>query len=217
MNIHSTYNTTKHKRALNRKDAAIRIILSVVACSLLILQGCNDTEYPSIETYNFSFENNSEEWEQGGLSLNTPMVDWATDVSTDISSDGDYSIMLYLNNISEEGEIWIERCFDLKPNCRYKVHIEYDFASADWEDDNPWKIITTALADPTQIQPAYQGNTSNGATAEDGFVWLHKNYEFSVVTLSSGGIYINIGVCGPVGTARTYYIDNVNITFIKYY
>jgi hypothetical protein len=214
MNI---FHNLKLKETSNRKNAAISIILPIVACLLLTLQGCNDTEYPSVEKYIFSFENSLEEWEQGGISLDMPLVDWTADISTDISSDGDYSVMLYLNNIDEVGEIWIEHCFDLKPNCRYKVHIEYDFASADWENDKLWRIITSALPDPTQITPAYQGDTGNGASAEDGFVWLHKSYDSSVITSADGEIYINIGVCGLLETARTYYIDNVNLTFIKYY
>ncbi len=195
--------------------ATTRIIICVIACSLLLLLGCNNDKYPLSETYTFSFEN-AEGWVRGGISLDMPLVDWSIEVSDDIASDGDYSVMLYLNNIVEEGAVWIERYFNLKPNCRYNIHLEYDFASADWSEENLWTIITSVLPGSSQIKASYQEDTRNGAAAGDGFVWLHKSYDFIATTFSSGELYVNIGVFGLPETARTYYIDNISITFTRY-
>jgi hypothetical protein len=196
--------------------AVIKTTVSAVFCSLLILQGCSCDKYPLSETYTYSFENNMEGWDSSGIALDTPLIDWVVDVSDDISSDGDYSVMLYLNNITEESAIWIERYYNLKPHCRYNVHVEYDFASADWSNDSLWTIIASVLPASSQIKASYQEDTGNGASAEDGFVWLHKSYDFIATTFSSGEIYVNIGVHGLPLTARTYYIDNINITFTRY-
>jgi hypothetical protein len=195
---------------------AIKITVAILFCSLLILQGCDNGKYPLSESYSFSFENVLEGWDKSGLQLDTSLVDWAVEISDDISSDGEYSMMLYLNNINEDGAVWIERYFNLKPNCRYNIHIDYDFASADWSNDNLWKIITSALPAVSQIKVSYQEDTGNGASAEDGFVWVHKSYDFIATTFSSGQIYVNIGVQGLPETARTYYLDNINITFTRY-
>ncbi len=196
--------------------AVIKTTVSAVFCSLLILQGCSCDKYPLSETYTYSFKNNMEGWDNSGISLDTPLIDWVVDVSDDISSDGDYSVMLYLNNITEESAIWIDRYYNLKPHCRYSVHIEYDFASADWSDDSLWTIIASVLPASSQIKAMYQEDTGNGASAEDGFVWLHKSYDLIATTFSSGEIYVNIGVRGLPQTARTYYIDNINIIFTRY-
>jgi hypothetical protein len=204
------------KRADKICHAAIKVTIAIVICLTMIFQGCDNGKYPLSETYAYSFENSSEEWVEGGISLDKPLVDWAIEVSNDISNDGVYSIMLYLNNIIEESAIWIERYFNLKPSCRYNIKVEYDFASADWSDENLWLIITSALPAVTQIKASYQGNTGNGATAEDGFVWTHKSYNFIATTSSNGQIYINIGVQGLPETARTYYLDNIRITFTNY-
>ena len=212
MNIN---NNMKLKGTSKISCAAMRIIISVIVCSLLLLQGCDNDKYPLSETYTFSFEN-VEGWGGGGISLDVPLVDWTIDISDDIASDGDYSVMLYLNNIVGEGAVWIERYFNLKPNCRYNIHVEYDFASADWSDDNLWTIITSVLPDTSQIKASYQEDTGNGASAEYGFVWIHKSYDFIATTFSSGQLYVNIGVFGLPETARTYYIDNISITFTRY-
>lgn len=204
------------KRAYKICHTAIKITIAIVICSTMIFQGCDNGKYPLSETYVYSFENSSEEWVEGGISLDMPLVDWAVEVSNDIASDGDYSVMLYLNNITEESAIWIERYFNLKPNCRYNIHIEYDFASADLPDDSLWTIITSVLPATSQIKASYQEDTCNGADAEDGFVWLHKSYDFIATTFSNGDIYVNIGVYGLPETARTYYIDNISIIFTRY-
>jgi hypothetical protein len=209
-------NITKIIKFKTVSKAAIKIIVSIIVCSVLILMNCSCDKYPLSETFAYSFENTLEGWESGGISLDTPLIDWVVDVSDDISSDGNYSVMLYLNNIVEESAIWIERFFTLKPNCRYNVHIEYDFASADWSEDNLWTIITSVLPATSQIKASYQEDTGNDASAEDGFVWLHKSYDFIATTFASGEIYVNIGVYGLPETARTYYLDNINMTFTRY-
>jgi hypothetical protein len=209
-------NITKNVESKIVSKTAIKITVSVVACLVLILTNCGCDKYPLTETYSYSFENTLEGWDSSGISLDAPFIDWVVDVSDDISSDGDSSIMLYLNNITEESAIWIERYFNLKPHCRYNIHIEYDFASADWSDDSLWTIITSVLPAVSQIKASYQEDTGNDASAEDGFVWLHKSYDFIATTFASGEIYVNIGVYGLPETARTYYIDNINITFTRY-
>ncbi len=209
-------NITKIIRFKTVSKATIKMAVSVIACSILILMNCSCDKYPLSETYTYSFENTLEGWDSSGIYLDAPFIDWVVDVSDDISSDADYSVMLYLNNITEESAVWIERYFNLKPHCRYNIHIEYDFASADWSDDSLWTIITSVLPATSQIKASYQEDTGNRASAEDGFVWLHKSYDFIATTFASGEIYANIGVYGLPETARTYYIDNINITFTRY-
>jgi len=123
------------------------------------------------------------------------------------------AIMLYLHNTNEAGKIWIERLFEAEPNGSYQVHVEYDFASADWKDTGLWTIITGVVSAPLESELILQGDTSNNAKPEDGFVWLRKNYDFNVKSGADGKVYVLVGVSGTPETARTYYVDNMTISF----
>jgi len=154
-----------------------------------------------------------EGWVANGTDLDNPPVEWSIERSNDIASDGKTAVRLYLNNMNDAGKIWIERPFDGEPNRTYQVHVKYDFASADWGDMNLWTIITSVSPQPPVPGLLYQGDTGNNARPEDGFVWLRKSYDFDVDSGPDGKIYIVIGVWGTWETARTYYLDNVSISF----
>lgn len=149
--------------------------------------------------------------------LGDPPADWSIDCSSDIASDGNSAIRLYLNNNdSNAGKIWISKTFDIEPHFAYRAHIEYDFASADWDNTNLWNIITAVLAgEPEEIEPVCQGDTGNNAGPADGFVWSHKSYDFTVSTSFADSLCVLIGICGIPQTARTYYLDNVSVSLTK--
>lgn len=189
-------------------------ILSLLSIILLIaLAGCDGSAIPTSGTHTFSFEGDMEEWVANGTDLNNPQVEWSIERSEDIASDGKTAVRLYLNNLNDAGKIWIQRQLDAEANRDYHVHLQYDFASADWGDMNLWTIITSVSPQPPVPGLLYQGDTGNGARPEDGFVWLHKGYDFDITSGSDGKVYIVIGVWGTWEAARTYYLDNVGISF----
>jgi hypothetical protein len=168
----------------------------------------------------FSFEDNFEGWttyatdvgEQGGT-----VDDWSISRSQDLARDGTVSIKLFLENANDAGKIWIERPFLVQPNGRYRVQVQYAFASEDWGDVNFWTIIAGVLPERPQmgedLRPAFQGDTSNGNhTAPTGFVWLDKSYTFTVQSDASATLHVVIGVWGTYEVARTYYVDSVHVT-----
>jgi hypothetical protein len=191
----------------------LKLFSFLVILMLIALVGCDGPEIPTSGTYTFSFERDMEEWVAKGTDLDNPPVEWSIERSDDIASDGNTAVRLYLNNLNDAGKIWIQRQFDTEPNRTYCVHLKYDFASADWGDLNLWTIITSASPLPPVPGLLYQGDTGNSARPEDGFVWLHKGYDFDVTSGSDGKVYIVIGVWGTWETARTYYLDNVGISF----
>jgi hypothetical protein len=162
----------------------------------------------------FSFEHDMQGWTAGGADLDNLPAHWSVERSRDIASDGRTSVRLYLNDINDEGKVWIERLFDVEPGRTYQVQVEYDFASADWGYMNLWTIIT-GVVPKAPGQPGglvYQGDTKNNARPEDGFAWRHKRYHFSVQPGPEGKLYVVIGICGTRQTARTYYLDNITLT-----
>lgn len=167
---------------------------------------------PSV-AYRFSFEHDMDGWVAEGTDLDNPPVEWSIERSQDLASDGETAIRLYLNNINDAGKIWGERAFDVEPNREYQVHLEYDFATADWGDMNLWTIITGVVSQPPKVKGGlvYQEDTGNNARPGDGFVWLYKSYDFTVESDEDSKLYIMIGVWGTWETARTYYLDNVKV------
>jgi hypothetical protein len=190
-----------------------KLFSSLVILVLIALAGCDGPGIPTSGTYTFSFERDMEEWVANGTDLDNPPAEWSVERSEDIASDGKIAVRLYLNNLNDAGKIWIERQFDAEANCTYHVRLDYDFATADWGDVNLWTIITSVSPQPPVPGLLYQGDTGNSARSEDGFVWLHKSYDFDVESGPDGRVYIVIGVWGTWETARTYYLDNVSISF----
>ena len=180
---------------------------------LALLTGCDASGIPSSGTLTFSFEEDMEGWVANGTDLDNPPVEWSIERSTDIASNGKTAVGLYLNNMNDAGKIWIERPFDGEPNRNYQVHVEYGFSSADWGDMNLWTIITGVVPESAKTELVFQGNTGNNAKPEDGFVWLRKSYDFDVKSGPDGKLYVMIGIWGTWETARTYYLDNVSISF----
>jgi len=189
----------------------LKSFLLLLTAALIVSTGCDGAGIPLTDNYTFSFESGMEGWTADGADLDNPPVEWSIECSTDIASDGDSAIRLYLNNTNDAGKIWIENSFDIEPNHTYQVHVEYDFASADWGDMNLWTIITGAVTESAKTKLVYQENTGNDAEPEEGFVWLRKSYDFTVKTGSEDNLYIIIGVWGTWETARTYYLDNVSV------
>ena len=190
-------------------------IIYLLVCIPLILAGCSTLQIP--KQTEFSFEQGMDGWVAQGTDLSNPAVEWSIELSGDMASEGDTSLKVYLNNLNDAGKIWIQRPFDVDSDSYYQVHVDYDFASADYGDLNLWTIITGAvLGPPTKADElVYQRDTGNGADKDEGYKWLHKTYTFDMRTGPEKEIYVIIGVWGTWETARTYYIDNIKVTTVK--
>ena len=190
-------------------------IACLLVCIPLLLTGCNTLHFP--KEIKSSFESGMDEWVDGGTDLSDPTDEWSIEPSEDMATEGRTSLKVYLNNLNDAGKIWVQRSFEVDSNSYYQVHVEYDFASADYGDLNLWTIITGALLGPPSKadELVYQRDTGNGADKDEGYKWLHKTYTFDMRTGPEKEIYVVIGVWGTWETARTYYLDNVKITIVK--
>ena len=195
---------------MNNRNLAYLLILP-----LLVIAGCSQPQELVSNSYSYSFERDMGEWVADGTDLENQPVEWSVERSQDIASNGKTSVRLYLNNMNDQGKIWIERPFDVLPNHTYQVQVEYDLATADWGDMNLWTIITGVVPKPPKQTGGfvYQGHTGNNAGPEDGFVWVHKSYDSIVRSAQEGNLYVIIGIWGTWETGRTYYIDNVEVVF----
>jgi hypothetical protein len=184
-----------------------------------VLGACDDdsTGPDDQETFTFSFEDDLQGWAAQGIDLDDPPVTWAITQSEDTSTAGDGSAKFVLDNLNDAGKIFLERAFELEPDTEYDVRIAFDFASADWGDQNHWTIIAGAHAAPPEDRDdlRMQGNTANGEDEEGEHVWLEKSYDLQVTSDDEGNVVIAVGVWGTYEVERTYYIDDLRITFTE--
>lgn len=182
------------------------------------LVGCDDSTGPgNRDFFTFSFEDDLDGWQAKGIDLDEPTVTWSIAQSDDTSTVGDGSAKYVLDNMNDAGKIFLQRTFELDPDTDYDVRIEFDFATADWGDTNHWRIIAgahaAAPADADDLE--FQGETANGEDEDSEHVWLEKSYDLEVTSNDDGDIVIAIGVWGTFEVERSYYIDDLRITFTE--
>jgi hypothetical protein len=181
------------------------IILSLLLISNSILP----------QSYFYSFENTHSGWDTTGidLQLGDTTIAWSIHPSNEIAIDSSFSMQYYLENYNDAGKIWIQMPYSVEQNKDYIVTINYKFASRDFGLANLWTIITGVhLSPPTNAQElTYQGHTGNGFDFDTGYVWLDKNYEFSINSNSSNKLWTVIGIWGNWETPRIYYLDSLSI------
>jgi hypothetical protein len=191
------------------------IYILILALVALIFTDCNIANMP--QSMNFSFEQGMEGWTTNGTDLDNPPDQWSIEPSQDMASKGKTSLKFSMENVNDAGKIWITRSFNVEQETHYQVEVTYRFASADYGDLNLWNIITGVALEPprTAGELVYQGDTGNGADPDDGWVWQHKTYNFNIRTGPEKELYVTIGIWGTWETHRTYYFDDVEVTFVK--
>jgi hypothetical protein len=164
----------------------------------------------------YSFENDMEGWTPHAvdLELSNDSIDWSIARSQDIWEDGAASVKFDLNNLNDNGKIWIERPFSVEPKKKYKISVDYAFHSNDCGDSPRFKIITGVFRKQPQsgddLVDAFQGKTTGCVWG-----WLHKSYEFTVKSKKSDMLYVVIGIRGTEQAHRTYNLDSVCVTVTK--
>jgi hypothetical protein len=167
------------------------------------------------DSFVFSFETGMEGWVATGTDLE-PTIPWSITRTTDMAINGETSLKFILTNLNDAGKIWIERPFYLKPDMLYHVNVKYDFASGDCANCVNQFVIITGVAQrrpETRDDLTFQENTGNGSEPIGYYVWLGKNYDFTLRSGAGGILYVFIGIWGVWEVTRIYYVDNVRITF----
>jgi len=168
------------------------------------------------ETRFFSFENDFEGWmpRAADVELGDGSIDWSITHSKEIWEDGVASVKFDLNDLNENGKIWIERTFSVEPKKKYKITLDYAFHSADCGDAPRFRIITGVFRKQPQsgddLTDAFQEKTTSCAWG-----WLHKSYQFTLKSKKSDVLYVVIGIKGIQEDHRTYNFDSVCVTLTK--
>jgi hypothetical protein len=174
----------------------------------------------------FSFEDGLEGWSAGaagayagnctaGAQGNCTMA-WSVERTAERAREGAFSVRLYLDNLQDQGRIWMVRAFDATPSRLYRLQLAFAFASSDGVTVKPWGILAGALStQPTTSQdmaPTYRGGTGSGSPNPGEYVWLEKAYDSTVRASSDGHLWVVMGLWGTCEGPRTYYVDTVRVT-----
>jgi len=192
-----------------------RIVLTATLAAAL-LACADDTLGPDgIVRFATSFESGLDGFSANGTDLDDPPIEWSIERTNLEADEGAWSVRLDLENLNDAGKIWIERSFDLEAGRAYDVELSYAFGSSDFGDINLWTIIAGVVPEDPEITDdlVFQGNTGNGEEEDVGVVWLEKSHAFTATAGAGGELWVVLGVWGTSEFPRTYYLDDVEITF----
>jgi hypothetical protein len=159
----------------------------------------------------FSFEQDIEGWIPNGTNLQLGSggtIPWSITRSQEMAKDGASSVKLLLDNINDQGEIWIQRPFTLHPNQTYQVRVSYFIAGP----TGPGFMIAGALTSPPTVPDdlvTFLGDSSTRGP----FRWARKILEFTAQADSVGTLFVIIGIAGAFEGQLVYYVDSVRTTF----
>jgi hypothetical protein len=135
------------------------------------------------------------------------VFNWRITRSTQQAHDGNTSLKMFLDGTNDDGTIWLERRFDVKPNSTTKVRIRFWLWSEGQSDFNTWPVVAYAgRANPeTEEDFTIVGQTDRRAG------WSRYELVQEVTAGSSGRIWVAFGFGATWETPRTYFIDSVKV------
>ena len=192
--------------------------LPVASAVGVLAGGCGaSTDEPFLrQTFGFTFESDAGDWVPDGTDLEDPPVTWSVERSDELAERGDWAIRLSLDNLNDAGKIWMERAFELRPNGTYDVEVALDFASADFGEIGLWTIIAgVSESDPETVDDlVFRDETGNGSSEDVGHLWGTRSYSLEPATADEDGLlWVALGVWGTFETSRTYFVDDLELTF----
>jgi hypothetical protein len=166
-----------------------------------------------------SFESDLQEWNANAADMESggQPNDWSITRLEEVplgGEDGDYSVQFRLNNLNENGKLWIERAFAVEPRRKYKVELDYAFHHYYCAGPPPKFRI---LAGVFRRRPL-SGEDILGAVQEKTGItkclwgWTHKSYSFKIKSKKSDTLYVVIGIWDTEKAHRTYNIDSVCVS-----
>jgi hypothetical protein len=168
------------------------------------------------QTASYSFEGNLQGWQPRAIDVDDggAKADWSIAPSNGRADDGGFSALVFLDNLTDAGKVWVQKPFVVEPGRNYKVSVSYSFATKDFGTINLWRIITgVRTAPPEKAEDlTFQGETGHGSPSDIGYVWLDKSYDFDMQSGPDGLLYVFLGVWGTWETPRGYYFDRVTIS-----
>lgn len=192
----------------------IDVMLTTAPALVLPFAGCPADEEPIPGTVMFSddFESGLTGWMTNADVPSDPnrpgqLVEWSIAASSELAYQGMQAVKLRLDGRQDDGTIWLERGFDVRPGRMYRVSLDFEF----WSESESFVLLAMvaayAGAQPAQVEADF--NTQQAANLLGG--WRAYSYEFDVQAGEDGRAWVGLGISAVWETELTYYLDNVEI------
>jgi len=167
-----------------------------------------------INEYNESFEKDMGGWlldhhlhcEQDSPPCSSLI--WNISRSTNKSFEGDYSLKYYMDGTHDDGVIWVEKDFDLKPDTNYDLNITFNLWSDVEKEIGRWTIVSYF----GNVNPEIEEDFSSVGWTLEKAGWKEYSYKKNVRSDDAGKIWAAFGVSAVFETWRTHYLDYVTIS-----
>jgi hypothetical protein len=191
--------------------AAIAALLLAAACS-------SDSTGPApLVDERFSFETDLAGWTAHAADVDDggAVAEWTIERSNVRADDGEWSVRLFQNNLTDAAKTWLARSFTVAPNTAYEVTIAFRFATPDHGAIGNFRLIAGAAATaPTtgaELASFAREETSYGDGPDQGYRWLSKSYTQTVTSGAGGTLVALVGVWGTFEVAKTYFVDQLRV------
>lgn len=193
-----------------KQSYGIYIIIFVVAVFSVAFAWYSS---PRAIIYNESFEQNFGGWMKNvdvPLDPNNPghSVAWNVTRSVSKSYSGEYSVEMYIDGRQDDGTVWVEKKLSARSNSRIHVEVSLEFYS----EDESFNVIAGVCMYAGISSPKAEGDFTLVGNANELAGWKHYTYKTTLLTDSSGEIWVATGITVLWETEMTYYIDDIAVT-----
>lgn len=169
--------------------------------------------YPKPLVYNESFENDFGGWMADAdvpLDPNNPShpVDWNVSRVTSLAYSEQCSVELYIDGKQDDGTVWIEKKMSVINNSQIQIEVSFEFYS----EQESFNVIAKVCAYAGVSNPEVEDDFVVIGSANEVAGWKEYTYTTNLHTVSSGGVWVAVGITVRWETEMTYNIDDVKVT-----
>lgn len=137
----------------------------------------------------------------------SPLI-WNISRTTQESFEGDYSLKYYMDGTHDDGVIWVEKDFDVKPNTNYDLNITFNLWGYEDDEVGRWTVVSYF----GDINPEIEEDFSSVGWTFEKVGWKEYSYKTNVKSGNDGKIWAAFGVSAVFETWRTHYLDYVIVS-----
>ena len=184
----------------------ILAIISIAIVSVWYFQ-------PELTTYTEGFEDGFGGWEGDAdvpADPNNPgsLVDWNVSRVTSPIKSGQYSAELYIDGRQDDGTVWIEKKLSAKVNSQIQVTVSFEFYS----ESESFNVISAVVGFAGKYNPEVEADFTVLGQANDVSGWKRYSHTSTLITGSSGEIWVAVGISVRWETEMVYNLDDLEFT-----
>jgi hypothetical protein len=188
--------------------------VTILAAIIVVSTGLYYQNRSEPTTFFDGFEDGLGVWSPDGdlpMDPNNPgnEVAWIIAVSKEHFSTGQSSALFYIDGSQDDGTIWLEKGFDLRPNSFYEGELTFQFYSG----SESFNTIAVVVGYVGTLDPEVEEHLTVLGPANKIEGWLEYACEANFKTNVKGEVWVAFGISVRWETEMVYFVDDVNIKF----